>query len=69
MYILRVLRIILVILPEHPSDFIYNEDGNPARVNIKQAHGRFYTSVGNHVKEILFKLNLPDHRSILTDLK
>nr|GEU83348.1 putative reverse transcriptase domain-containing protein [Tanacetum cinerariifolium] len=25
--------------------------------------------VGNHVKEILLKLNLPDHRSILTDLK
>nr|GEV96265.1 hypothetical protein [Tanacetum cinerariifolium] len=27
---------------------------------------RFNTLVGNHVKEILFKLNLPDHRSILT---
>ncbi|GKF66739.1 hypothetical protein Tco_0193256, partial [Tanacetum coccineum] len=23
---------------------------------------RFYTSVGNPVKEILLKLNLPDHR-------
>ncbi|GJX12969.1 hypothetical protein Tco_0204727 [Tanacetum coccineum] len=30
---------------------------------------RFYTSVGNPVKEILLKLNLPDHRSILTDSK
>ncbi|GJZ02560.1 hypothetical protein Tco_0520521 [Tanacetum coccineum] len=30
---------------------------------------RFYTSAGNHVKEILLKLNLPDHRSILTDSK
>ncbi|GJT51482.1 retrovirus-related pol polyprotein from transposon TNT 1-94 [Tanacetum coccineum] len=30
---------------------------------------RFYTSAGNPVKEILFKLNLPDHRSILTDSK
>nr|GEV65017.1 hypothetical protein [Tanacetum cinerariifolium] len=30
---------------------------------------RFNTSAGNHVKEILLKLNLPDHRSILTDLK
>ncbi|GJV68848.1 hypothetical protein Tco_1484357 [Tanacetum coccineum] len=30
---------------------------------------RFYTSAGNPVKEILLKLNLPDHRSILTDLK
>ncbi|GJZ13118.1 hypothetical protein Tco_0548348 [Tanacetum coccineum] len=29
----------------------------------------FDTSVGNLVKEILLKLNLPDHRSILTDLK
>ncbi|GJZ67079.1 hypothetical protein Tco_0630319 [Tanacetum coccineum] len=27
---------------------------------------RFYTSAGNPVKEILFKLNLPDHR-ILKD--
>ncbi|GJU81855.1 retrovirus-related pol polyprotein from transposon TNT 1-94 [Tanacetum coccineum] len=30
---------------------------------------RFYTSAGNHVKEILLKLNLPDYRSILTDSK
>ncbi|GKB18290.1 hypothetical protein Tco_0852213 [Tanacetum coccineum] len=30
---------------------------------------RFDTSAGNPVKEILLKLNLPDHRSILTDLK
>ncbi|GJT95782.1 retrovirus-related pol polyprotein from transposon TNT 1-94 [Tanacetum coccineum] len=39
--ILRVLRIILVILPEHPSETIvfHNEDGNPARANIKQALG------------------------------
>ncbi|GKB54327.1 hypothetical protein Tco_0905080 [Tanacetum coccineum] len=38
-HILRVLRIILVILPEHPSETIvfHNEDGNPARANIKQA--------------------------------
>ncbi|GJY69263.1 hypothetical protein Tco_0472245 [Tanacetum coccineum] len=37
--ILRVLRIILMVLPEHPSDTlsIHNEDGNPARANIKQA--------------------------------
>ncbi|GKF20926.1 hypothetical protein Tco_0069564, partial [Tanacetum coccineum] len=39
--ILRFLRIILVILPEHPSEIkvFHNEDGNPARVNIKQALG------------------------------
>ncbi|GJU38272.1 retrovirus-related pol polyprotein from transposon TNT 1-94 [Tanacetum coccineum] len=30
---------------------------------------RFFTSAGNPVKEILLKLNLPDHRSILTDSK
>nr|GEW97068.1 reverse transcriptase domain-containing protein [Tanacetum cinerariifolium] len=29
----------------------------------------FNTTTGNHVKEILLKLNLPDHRSILTDSK
>ncbi|GKC18806.1 hypothetical protein Tco_1020956 [Tanacetum coccineum] len=29
----------------------------------------FYTSVGNPVKQILLKLILPDHRSILTDSK
>ncbi|GKB59723.1 retrovirus-related pol polyprotein from transposon TNT 1-94 [Tanacetum coccineum] len=39
--ILRVIRIILVILPEHPSEtkVLHNEDGNPARANIKQALG------------------------------
>ncbi|GKC49541.1 hypothetical protein Tco_1072286, partial [Tanacetum coccineum] len=30
---------------------------------------RFYTSAGNPVKEILLKLNQPDHRLILTDSK
>ncbi|GJS99959.1 hypothetical protein Tco_0821129 [Tanacetum coccineum] len=30
---------------------------------------RFNTTAGNPVKEILLKLNLPDHMSILTDLK
>ncbi|GJZ07867.1 hypothetical protein Tco_0542150 [Tanacetum coccineum] len=30
---------------------------------------RFDTSAGNPIKEILLKLNLPDHRSILTDSK
>ncbi|GJX49308.1 hypothetical protein Tco_0276153 [Tanacetum coccineum] len=30
---------------------------------------RFYTSAGNPVKEILLKLNLLDHRSILMDSK
>ncbi|GJZ73334.1 hypothetical protein Tco_0637480 [Tanacetum coccineum] len=37
--ILTVIRIILVILPEHQSDTksIHNDDGNPSRANIKQA--------------------------------
>ncbi|GJW81093.1 retrovirus-related pol polyprotein from transposon TNT 1-94 [Tanacetum coccineum] len=30
---------------------------------------RFYTSAGNPIKEILLKLNLPDHKSILMDSK
>ncbi|GJU11412.1 hypothetical protein Tco_1133808 [Tanacetum coccineum] len=30
---------------------------------------RLNTSAGNHVKEILLKLNIPDHMSILTDSK
>ncbi|GKD96320.1 hypothetical protein Tco_1380217, partial [Tanacetum coccineum] len=40
--ILRVLHIILMILPEHLSEMkvFLNEDGNPARANIKQALGR-----------------------------
>ncbi|GKD35614.1 transposase, MuDR, MULE transposase domain protein, partial [Tanacetum coccineum] len=44
--ILRVLRIILVILPEHPSEtkVFHNEDGNPARANIQQALGSYERS-------------------------
>ncbi|GKD20794.1 hypothetical protein Tco_1222497 [Tanacetum coccineum] len=34
-----------------------------------RAETGFNTTAGNHVKEILPKLNLPDHRSILTDSK
>ncbi|GJW59015.1 hypothetical protein Tco_0105746 [Tanacetum coccineum] len=36
---------------------------------LRQKLERFDTSAGNPVKEILLKLNLPDHRSILTDSK
>ncbi|GJX32242.1 hypothetical protein Tco_0242097 [Tanacetum coccineum] len=38
-------------------------------IRIKLVPERFNTTAGNPVKEILLKLNLPDHRSILTDLK
>ncbi|GJV76551.1 hypothetical protein Tco_1508135 [Tanacetum coccineum] len=36
---------------------------------LRQKLERLATSAGNPVKEILLKLNLPDHKSILTDLK
>ncbi|GJW36027.1 hypothetical protein Tco_0058947 [Tanacetum coccineum] len=39
---------------------IHNEDRNPARATIETAH--VGDSAGNPVKEILLKLNLPDHR-------
>ncbi|GJU35575.1 hypothetical protein Tco_1183929, partial [Tanacetum coccineum] len=47
--ILRALRIILVILPEYPSEtkVFHNEDGNPARANIKQAIGLFKDGDGD----------------------
>nr|GEU42039.1 DNA-directed DNA polymerase [Tanacetum cinerariifolium] len=38
-------------------------------IELSQPNERFYTTAGNLVKEILLKLNLPDHRSILTDSK
>nr|GEY18793.1 hypothetical protein [Tanacetum cinerariifolium] len=37
--------------------------------NLEKFIERFNTTAGNPVKEILLKLNLPDHRSILTDSK
>ncbi|GJX31562.1 hypothetical protein Tco_0241417 [Tanacetum coccineum] len=37
-----------------------------ALLTLRQKLERFYTSAGNPVKEILLKLNLPDHR-ILKD--
>ncbi|GKC73897.1 hypothetical protein Tco_1119780 [Tanacetum coccineum] len=61
----------LVRILEHQSDtkVIHNDDGNPSRANIKQALGRFNTLAGDPVKEIPLKLNLSDHRSILTNSK
>ncbi|GJU79576.1 hypothetical protein Tco_1281941, partial [Tanacetum coccineum] len=38
-------------------------------MNLIHVLERFNTLAGNPVKEILLKLNLPDHRSILTDSK
>ncbi|GJR69966.1 hypothetical protein Tco_0016031 [Tanacetum coccineum] len=69
--ILRVLRIILVILPEHQSDTyvitMKMEILPVSTSNNTAADSIFQTR--NPVKEILLKLNLPDHRSILTDSK
>ncbi|GJT28974.1 hypothetical protein Tco_0909249 [Tanacetum coccineum] len=51
----------------NPSYFIHNENGNPASsksTSNKLMVERFYTSAGNPVKEILLKLNLPDHRKL-----
>ncbi|GJU95095.1 putative reverse transcriptase domain-containing protein [Tanacetum coccineum] len=47
--ILRVLRIILVMLPEHPCEtkVFHNEDGNPARANIQQSLGSFKDGDGD----------------------
>ncbi|GJR14272.1 hypothetical protein Tco_0796924 [Tanacetum coccineum] len=55
-----------------------NEDGNPSRANIKQALGKYgdfddYTSDDLILileilsKRFFLKMNLPDHRSVLTD--
>ncbi|GKB24839.1 hypothetical protein Tco_0864240, partial [Tanacetum coccineum] len=58
--ILRVLRIILVILPEHPSETMvfHNEDGNPARANIKQALGYLKDGDGDgNSQHLRYQLN------------
>ncbi|GJY69550.1 hypothetical protein Tco_0472532 [Tanacetum coccineum] len=51
----QVITVKMEILLEPPSNKLMVE--------------RFNTIAGNPVKEILLKLNLPDHKSILTDLK
>ncbi|GJU51158.1 hypothetical protein Tco_1220713 [Tanacetum coccineum] len=48
---------------------LYGTDLRPFDESDTYVLERFDTSAGNPVKEILLKLNLPDHRSILTDLK
>ncbi|GJZ64150.1 hypothetical protein Tco_0620571 [Tanacetum coccineum] len=83
--ILRVLRIILLILPEYQSDtyvftmkmeiLLVPTSNSTAVEHTEYGESntyvleRFNTSAGNPIKEILLKLNLPDHRSILTDSK
>ncbi|GJX58895.1 hypothetical protein Tco_0290285 [Tanacetum coccineum] len=55
--ILRVLRIILVVLPEHPSD--------TKVLTMKMEILLELTS--NKLLEILLKMNLPDHKLVLID--
>ncbi|GJS40376.1 hypothetical protein Tco_0565419 [Tanacetum coccineum] len=62
--ILRVLRIIFVILPEHQSDTYVIT----MKMEILPVSTSNSTAVaGNPVKYTLLKLSLPDHRSILTN--
>ncbi|GJQ92089.1 hypothetical protein Tco_0003228 [Tanacetum coccineum] len=50
-----------------PRGFIYeNKDKKNRLMRIDELH-KFNTTAGNPVKKILLKLNLSDHRSILTD--
>ncbi|GJV08218.1 hypothetical protein Tco_1345874 [Tanacetum coccineum] len=46
-----------------------NGEKKEALLTLRQKLERFDTSARNPVKQILLKLNLPDHRSILTDSK
>ncbi|GJV45092.1 hypothetical protein Tco_1429628 [Tanacetum coccineum] len=46
--------------------FVEHAEFDESNANVLE---RFYTSAGNPIKEILLKLNLPDHKSILTDSK
>ncbi|GKC55244.1 hypothetical protein Tco_1077989, partial [Tanacetum coccineum] len=69
----RLLIFISNTLIELFNDFGFDCDGIPERPTMyldlwsyKVVRYRFYTSAGNPVKEILPKLNLPDHR-ILKD--
>ncbi|GJU17019.1 hypothetical protein Tco_1144985 [Tanacetum coccineum] len=48
---------------------IYQDELNRNRLMRTDELHKFYTLAGNPVKEILLKLNLPDHTSILTDSK
>ncbi|GJT23622.1 hypothetical protein Tco_0893559 [Tanacetum coccineum] len=52
---IKSLRIILVILPEHPSETMvfHNEDGNPARANVKQALGYLKDGYGDGNSQLL----------------
>ncbi|GKB27937.1 retrovirus-related pol polyprotein from transposon TNT 1-94 [Tanacetum coccineum] len=58
-----------VVYVSQPEGFV--DQDNPSHFDEPDTYvlERFDTSVGNPVKEILLKLNLPDHMSILMDSK
>ncbi|GKE04521.1 hypothetical protein Tco_1396539 [Tanacetum coccineum] len=82
-YILRVLRIILVILPEHLSDTyvstmkmeILLEPTSNKLMNRQEGSSDVYTLEDPTLmleilsRRFFLRLNLPDHRLVLTDLK
>ncbi|GJS83432.1 hypothetical protein Tco_0749973 [Tanacetum coccineum] len=61
-YAIRTTKLLFGIEDSHHGPTEYDESNT-------YVLERFYTLAGNPVKEILLKLNLPDHRSILTDSK
>ncbi|GJW54854.1 hypothetical protein Tco_0098939 [Tanacetum coccineum] len=60
-----MVMVVMIIVVAHKDDGCSDDDDIDGNGSVKDS----YTSLGNPVKEILLKLNLPDHRSILTDSK
>ncbi|GJZ32734.1 hypothetical protein Tco_0578170 [Tanacetum coccineum] len=61
-----LVHLFIVLSALNCSDNRRHAEFDESNANVLE---RFYISVGIHVNEILLKLNLPDHRSILTDSK
>ncbi|GKB08772.1 hypothetical protein Tco_0837084 [Tanacetum coccineum] len=64
--ILSTMKMEILLEPTSNKLMVEHAEFDESNANVLE---RFYTSAGNPVKEILLKLNLPDHRSILTDSK
>ncbi|GJY25600.1 hypothetical protein Tco_0400326 [Tanacetum coccineum] len=67
----ELIKFIKSQIAEQSNLYCDGQHGEHAEFDESDTHvlERFDTSAGNPVKEILPKLNLPDHRSILTDSK
>ncbi|GJZ72315.1 hypothetical protein Tco_0636166 [Tanacetum coccineum] len=63
---LFTMKIEILLEPALNKLMVEHAEFDESNANVLE---RFYTSAGNPVKEILLKLNLPDHRSILMDSK